>query len=128
MDRSRLLTAAVLLGLATFAPAAKVKVWHQSRPSHFDKAKLQQAVISNEGTLRLSRRLKPLAGVEAAHIWDVAEDKKGNLYVATGGEGKLFKISADGKTSVVYTSDDGQVLCLCVVADSIYAGTGPSGR
>src|SRR5260370_33204407 len=106
MDRYRLLTAAVLfLGLATFAPAAKVKVWHQSRPSHFDRAKLQQAVVSNEGTLRLSRKLRPLSGIEAAHVWDVAEDKKGNLYVATGGEGKLYKWGADGTTSGVYTSD-----------------------
>src|SRR5438067_13295732 len=113
MDRYRLLTAAVLfLGLATFAPAAKVKVWHQSRPSHFDKAKLQQAVISNEGTRRLSRRLKPLAGIEAAHLWDFAEDTERNLYVATGGEGKLFKMGADGKTSTAKTSDDGQLRCL----------------
>jgi sugar lactone lactonase YvrE len=128
MDRSRLFPVAILLGLATFAPAAKVKVWHQSRPSHFDRAKLQQAVISNEGTLRLARQLKPLAGIEAAHVWDIVEDRKGNLYVATGGGGKIFKVGADGKTSVVYTSDDAQVLCLCVVGDDIYAGTGASGR
>ncbi len=129
MDRSRLfIAAALLLGLTSFAPAAKVKVWHQHRPSHFDRAKLQQAVVSNEGTLRLSRSLRPLYGIEAAHVWDVVEDKKGNLYVATGGEGKIYKVAADGKTSVVHTSDDGQVLCLCQADGVVYAGTGPSGR
>jgi hypothetical protein len=122
-----LLGAACLLTPAA-APAAKVKVWHHHSAAHHEKARLRHAVVSNEGTLRLSRQLKPLAAIDATHVWDVVEDRQGNLYVATGDEGKLFRVSPEGKVSVAYTSPDSQILSLAVSADgTVYAGTGPSG-
>ncbi|MBY0524018.1 MAG: WD40 repeat domain-containing protein [Gemmataceae bacterium] len=108
--------------------AAKVKVWNQSTPAHYDKAQLKQAVISSEGALRLSRQLKPLVELNATHVWDIVEDKAGNLFVATGDEGKVFKITPEGKVSVAFDSQESQVFCLALSPDgSIYAGTGPSG-
>src|SRR5260370_37641282 len=105
MRRSLLIAAALpplaaLLCSAPSARAAKVKVWHQHKPADFEKARLSHAVVSNEGTLRLSRRLKPFAGLEATHIWDLLEDKKGSLYAATGDAGKIYKVTPDGKSSV----------------------------
>src|SRR4029077_890361 len=81
--------AALILSLVLLssAQAGKVKVWHHDRPEHFDKAQLKHAVVSNEGAVRLSKRLEPLAGLDAAHVWDIVEDKQGNLFVATGNEG-----------------------------------------
>src|SRR5207248_4295189 len=94
-----------------------------------DKARLHRAVVSNEGTLRLSKQLKPFAGLEATHVWDVVEDKKGNLYAATGDGGKIYRVTPEGKVAVVHTSDDPQVLCLALAPDgAVYAGTGPSGH
>ncbi|HYT92212.1 MAG TPA: hypothetical protein VEL76_26085, partial [Gemmataceae bacterium] len=108
--------------------AAKVKVWHHHSPAHHDKAHFKNAVISNEGTLRLARQLKPFANLDATHVWDVVEDKHGNLFVATGDEGKLYKVSPEGKVTVAYTSPDSQILSLALANDgTVYAGTGPSG-
>jgi hypothetical protein len=130
MVRSSLTTCLLFAacGLLPTAQAAKVKVWHHHAPAHHDKAQFQQAVVSSEGALRLSRQLKPWAGLEATHVWDVVEDKEGSLYVATGDEGKLYKVTADGKVSVAYDSQESQILCLALAPDgSVYAGTGPSG-
>src|SRR5258708_7184465 len=96
----------IVLAVNPIADAAKVKVWHQYQQSHYDKAKFQQAVVTSEGALRLSRQVKPLTAIEATNIWDLVEDKAGNLYVATGDEGKLYKVTPDGKASVVHTSKD----------------------
>jgi hypothetical protein len=128
---SRFFFAAVIV--VTFAPAtlfaAKVKVWTQNTPASYDKAQLKQVVVSSEGIVRLSRQLKPFTGLDATHIWDVVEDKDSNLLVATSNEGKIYKVAVDGKVSVVFTSDESQVLCLAVAADgSVFAGTGPSGK
>jgi hypothetical protein len=123
------LAAVVVLSLPALAHAAKVKVWHHSTPSSYDKAQLKGAVVSSEGAVRLSRQLKPFAGLDATHVWDVIEDGDGNLIVATGGDGKVFKVTPEGKASVLYTAEDSQVLCLARAPDgSVYAGTGPSGH
>jgi len=122
---------ALLVTLVLVAPgwASKVKTWYHHAPAHYDRAFLKQTLITSEGALRLSRELKPLAGIDASHVWDVIEDRDGNLLVATGGEGKIYKVTPDGKTTVVYTSDDSQVLCLSLGGDgTVFAGTGPSGN
>src|SRR5438270_1112095 len=122
-------TAAAFVCLPSLSQAAKVKVWHHHTPAHYDKAHLKDAVVSSEGALRLARQLKPLAGLDATHVWDVVEDKDGNLLVATGDEGKLFKVTPDGKVSVLFTSADSQILCLAMGSNGVvYAGTGPAGQ
>jgi hypothetical protein len=124
-----LLATVVLIGFTIPGlSAARVKVWHHHLPAHFDRAEFKHAVVSSEGALQLARELKPLAPLDAMHVWDVVEDKHGNLFVATGDDGKLYKVTPAGKISVVYTAADSQVLCLALGGDgSIYAGTGPSG-
>lgn len=121
--------AVFLLPPSSFVFAAKVKVWHQHAPGQYDKAQLKRMVLNNEGVLRLSRQLRPLAGIDAAHVWDMVEDREGNLFVATGDEGKIYKVPAKGKPIVVYASQQSEVLCLALASDgSIYAGTGPNGQ
>src|SRR5262249_2036839 len=81
------LLSVVLLSTPLAGPHAKVKVWHHSTPAHYDKARLKEVVVSNEGALRLARQLRPLVTLDATHVWDLVEDKDGNLYAATGNEG-----------------------------------------
>jgi hypothetical protein len=119
----------VLILLATPATAAKVKTWTAHAPADYDKAQLRQAVVSSEGAVRLARQLKPIAGIDAAHVWDVVEDVAGNMFVATGDDGKVYKVTPEGDVSVAYSGPDSQVLCLCLTGDgAVYAGTGPGGR
>jgi len=122
--------AAIYTALAApFCQGAKVKVWDQHAPSHYEKAQFQQAVVSSEGVIRLGRRLKPFADLDAAHVWDLVEVKDGALFAAAGDEGKVYKISADGKTSVVYADDQSRPFCLAPAGDdAVYVGAGPHGQ
>jgi hypothetical protein len=118
----------VMLSLPGVGQAAKVKVWHHYAAGHYEKARFKNAVVTSEGMLRLSRQVKPLAAIQATHVWSLVEDREGNLLAATGDEGKIFKVTPQGGVSVAYTSDDSQVFCLAASPDgSIFAGTGPSG-
>src|SRR5690242_11078951 len=112
MTRHILPAVLVLVGLASPLPAAKVKVWHQHTPAHYDKAHFEHAVVSSDGVLRLARQLKPLTHLEATHVWDLLEDDHGNLIVATGDEGKIYKVDPEGKVSVLHACKGSQVLCL----------------
>ena len=127
-----LIAAALVLPAAvrglTVADAGKVKVWHHQTPAQHDKAQFKQAVLTSEGNLTLSRELKPLASLDATYVWDIVEGKDGSLYVATGSDGKVFKVAPDGKVSVAFEAQESQVFCLALAPDgAIYAGTGPSG-
>src|SRR5690348_124448 len=90
----------LLLTLNPAVQASKVKVWHHYNQGHHDKAQFKGAVVSSEGTLRLARQVKPLANLDATHVWAVVEDKQSNLFAATGDDGKLFKIAPDGKVTL----------------------------
>lgn len=126
--RLLVLSAALVLVPLSSTFAAKVKVWHHNTPGHFEKAQWKHTVVTNEGALRLSRQLKPLVKLNATHVWDIVEDRNGNLYAATGDEGKLYKVSPDGKVAIAFESQESQILCLAMTPDgSIYAGTGPRG-
>ena len=58
--RASLVAAAAIAATAP-ADSAKVKSWQHHTAAHHDKARFKHAVISNEGTLRLSRQLKQFA-------------------------------------------------------------------
>jgi hypothetical protein len=112
------------------ATAAKVKVWNHSKPADYDKAKFKAAVISDAGTLRLSHRLKPLADLDATHVWAVVEDREGNLFAGTGDEGKVYRVTPAGKAAVVWSGANTQVLSHAVDArsETVFVGTGPAAQ
>lgn len=121
----------VLFAFAMAVPcqAGKVKVWHHSTQADFDDAELRGAVVTSEGELELGRRLTTFADLDVVHIWDVIEDQAGNVYVATGPRGQVWKVPPQGKANVVHQDEDSQVLCLALAPDgSVLAGTGPGGR
>lgn len=119
----------VLFACSPSLPATKVKVWYQHTPAQYDKAQLKQVVLSNEGVLRLSQQMRPLTGLDAVHVWDMVEDRDGNLFIATGDEGKIYKVPLKGEPVVVHSGEPSQILCLARASDgSIYAGTGPKGQ
>jgi hypothetical protein len=127
---SGLLVAASALVAVNNASGAKVKVFSHDKPGDHEKALRKGTVVSSAGAVRLSRRLQSLPGLEATHVWSVVEDRLGNLYAGTGDEGKVYKFTPAGKASVVYSSDNSQVLSLVVDArgETVYAGTGPSAQ
>jgi sugar lactone lactonase YvrE len=62
------------------------------------------------------------------YIWDLALDKSGNLYVATGDHGEIYKVTAKGEHSVFFKSDDTHIRVLAFDAKgNIIAGTDGSG-
>ncbi|OXU14285.1 SMP-30/gluconolactonase/LRE family protein [Sedimentisphaera salicampi] len=63
---------------------------------------------------------------DAAFIFDL-QFHKGSLYAATGPNGKIFKISADGKTEVFFDSIDRGITVMAFYKDKLYAGTDKRG-
>jgi len=65
---------------------------------------------------------------KAKYIWALAFDKEGNLYAATGTEGKIFKITGEGKGEVFYASDEVHIRSLQFdPAGNLLAGSAENG-
>jgi sugar lactone lactonase YvrE len=62
------------------------------------------------------------------YIWNLVLDKAGNLYVATGDHGEIYKITPKGEHSVFFKSDDTHIRVLALDAQgNVIAGTDGSG-
>jgi hypothetical protein len=62
------------------------------------------------------------------YIWDLALDKAGNLYVATGDHGEIYKVTAKGEHSLYFKSDETHIRTLALDAqENVIAGSDGSG-
>jgi len=61
-------------------------------------------------------------------IWDITEDLAGNLIVAVGNDGGVYKITKDGNSTKIFTAEDAHITSLYVTRNnSILAGSGDRG-
>jgi WD40 repeat protein len=62
------------------------------------------------------------------YIWDLALDREGRLYVATGDHGQIFRVEKNGQGSVFFTSDEAHVRVLALDhKENLIAGSDGSG-
>ena len=62
------------------------------------------------------------------YIWDLALDDSGNLYVATGDHGEIFKVTPAGEHSLFFKSDDPHIRVLAFDGQrNLIAGSDGSG-
>ena len=62
------------------------------------------------------------------YIWDLLLDKTGNLYIATGDHGEIYKVTAKGEHSLFFKSDETHIRVLALDAQgNVIAGTDGSG-
>lgn len=65
---------------------------------------------------------------DVQYVWALRQTPDGNVYAATGPNGQLFEITPDGKHSVLFDSDENNLLSLISDGkDLLYVGTDPNG-
>ena len=111
------------------ALAVKTSIWEQLRQRDFEAGTHKDVSITSKNEVVLSPKLDAaLTETEELYIWCLAEDSKGNIYAGTGNQGKIYRISPDGQSSLFYDSPEVSILSLAIdTNDNIYAGTAPDG-
>ncbi|MBV8894999.1 MAG: PQQ-like beta-propeller repeat protein, partial [Acidobacteriaceae bacterium] len=108
--------------------AATSTAWEMTGFSEFLKGRLKGLSLTADGLLRPGPSLKWSTPLDQPALWSLAAAPDGTTYGATGNQGKVFHIGADGKSTTVWSAEQSQVFALCTTSDgTLYAGSSPNG-
>jgi hypothetical protein len=105
------------------------RTWEQSKFEDLIKGTTQGVAIRSTGGLELAPAFKLLATTPSAYIWSIAADREGNVYAAAGSPARVYRITPEGKSTVIFEPKELQVQALAVdKSGAIFAATNPDGK
>jgi hypothetical protein len=120
-----------LVPLLLVAPLLAVSpiFWETRTYEDFRKGTLSNLSLTSEDRLVLAPRFESVFNSEQPFIWATAADSKGNIYLGTGHDGKVFKVDSSGKGEAIADLAELDVFAIAVDAkDAVYAATSPNGK
>jgi hypothetical protein len=121
-------TAACLL-VATFAFAEGTQTWRQTKFEDFEKGTAKGVAVRSDGSLELAPSFRSLYTTPSAYLWAITSDADGNAYAAAGSPARVYRITPDGKASVIFEPQELQVQALIGDGkDGLFAATSPDGK
>ncbi len=137
MDQSKLknyaiatLVISVLMSVtATATYSGQPVIWETSGRAELLKGDARGVSISDTGRLMLAPKLTEVFNTEQAFVWSSEVDSRGNVFLGTGHDGKIYRVSSDGRGALFYDAPELDVTALAVARDgSLFAGTSPDGK
>src|SRR5216117_2180842 len=77
--------------------AVTPQFWETRKYDDFQKGKLTNLSLTSDDELALAPRFDTVFNTEQTLIWSAVADSKGNVYLGTGHDGKIFKVDPSGK-------------------------------
>lgn len=115
--------------LSTCLLAEGTRTWEQSKFEDLVKGTATGVAIRSTGGLELAPSFKLLYATPSTYIWAVTADDAGNVYAATGSPARVYRITPDGKSTIIFEPQELQVQALKVGSGGvIYAATAPDGK
>jgi sugar lactone lactonase YvrE len=124
-----LLPAFLLMLLLSFAFAEGTHTWEQSKFEDLTKGTTRGVAVRSTGGLELAPAFKALFTTPSTYIWSIAADAEGTIYAAAGSPARVYRITPDGKSTVIFEAQELQVQALVVDKSGVvYAATNPDGK
>jgi hypothetical protein len=109
--------------------AVTPQFWEVRTNDDFRKGKLTNLSLTSDDELILAPRFDMVFNTEQPLVWSAVADSKGNVYLGTGHDGKIYKVEPAGKGAMLVDLAELDVLALAVDSkDVLYAGTSPDGK
>src|SRR5687768_7687845 len=122
-------TLLVLLVSFIAVQAGQPAIWETSGRAELLKGDARGVSISDTGVLMLAPKLTEVFNTQQTYIWSSTVDSQGNVFLGTGHDGKIFRISAAGVGSMLYDAAELDVTALAIGRDGVvFAGTSPDGK
>lgn len=111
------------------ALAQGTRLWKESTFQQLEQGTPHGVAIASDGRLLPGPACKLVYTTPSTYVWNVAADKQGNAYLATGSPATVIKVTPDGKATVLFKSKDLNVQAVTVGPHSnVFAATLPSGK
>jgi len=118
-----------VLLLLSFVFAEGTRTWEQSKFEDLIKGTNKGVAVRSTGGLELAPAFTALSTTPSTYIWSIASDREGNLYAASGSPARVYRITPDGKSTVIFEPQELQAQALVVdKSGAIYAATNPDGK
>ena len=132
--RSRALRALPVLICLMFSSAPPARaggpvVWETNSRAELLNGDARGVSVTDTGALMLAPRLTQVFDTEQAYVWSTTADASGNVFLGTGHDGRIFRVSPDGRGQLLYDAAELDVTALAAGRDgALYAGTSPDGK
>ena len=115
--------------LGSLAFAEGTRQWKETGYDDFERGTARGVAIRSTGQLELAPAFKAIYTSPSTFIWAIAADKDGAVYAATGAPGRVYRITPDGKSAVIFEPKELQVQSVALGQDGdVYAATSPDGK
>jgi hypothetical protein len=125
-------TAFFLLSCVIFvsvAAASGPSVWSINSRAEVLRGDAHGVSIDDSGNITLAPKLTEIYKTEQPYIWSSAADASGNIYLGTGGDGKIFVVNTSGKESLFADLGELNVTALAIGRNGeLFAATSPDGK
>lgn len=123
---------ATALAIAVFAvavPGSEPLVWTVNSRAEVLRGDARGVSIDQDGAITVAPRVTEMFKTGESYIWSSAADAAGNIYLGTGGQGKIFRVDAAGKGTLFADLPDMNVSALAIGrGGELYAATLPDGK
>src|SRR6185503_8523472 len=128
-SRAVALSLLIVCFFSSKAFAGEPVVWEMSSRVELLKGEARGVSVTDNGVLTLAPRFDQVFNTEQAYVWSSALDAAGNAFVGTGHDGKIFRVTPDGKGTLLYKTSELDVTALAVAKDgALLAATSPDGK
>jgi WD40 repeat protein len=124
-----LLSLILLVFSTLLAGAQGTRLWSQAKFDELEQGKPDGVAITSDGRLVAGPGNTLVTTTPSTYVWSVAAAADGSAYVATGSPATVLRVTADGKSTRLFSSKDLSVQVVRAGPDgAVYAATLPSGK
>jgi hypothetical protein len=115
--------------LTALASAASATFWTVSSQADFLKGDVEDLSIDSDGRVFLGPAASLVGETSAPFLWSIVSGADGAIWAGSGNEGKVLKISRDGKVSTFFDATELEVHAIAPAPDGgLYVATSPEGK
>ncbi len=120
---------ALVLFLSLNIQAAEPSVWTVGSRADVLRGDSRGVSIDANGSITLAPKLTEIYKTEQPYIWSSVIDASGNVFLGTGSDGRVYKVSPNGSGAMFADLNELNVTALAIGRNGdVFAATSPDGK